>query len=70
MQRFLTLPMPHEVFVDFPIEGASDDRLGVELVGESNDVGRAALDDAPPDRTARIQRIGPYPAPGDPLSTC
>lgn len=69
MKQFLKLPRTHEVFFDFPIESTGDGRLSVEMIGETNDVLRAALADVPPELDVTIERIGPYPAAGGHLLT-
>lgn len=64
MKGFLELPRTHEVFFEFPIEGTGDGRLRVALLGESNDVLRAALADVPSELDISVERIGPYPDDG------
>jgi hypothetical protein len=58
--EFLQLPRKHEVFIDFPIEGARDGRLRAVLIGETNDVLQRALADLPPEVGIEVERIGPY----------
>ncbi len=65
MQQFLELPRLHEVFFNFPIGSTSDGRISVEMIGETNEVLRAALADVPPELDVTIQRIGPYPDTGE-----
>jgi len=67
MKQFLQLPRTHEVFFNFPIGSTSDGQLSVEIVGETNEVLRAALADVPPELDVTIERIGPYPDAGGPL---
>ena len=68
VRRFVELPRRHEVFVEFPIEATPDGRYRVELVGETDDVLRAALADVPPGLDVSIERLGPHIAdPGGPL---
>ena len=64
MKQFLELPRSHEVFFNFPLGSTSDGRLSVEMVGETNEVLRAALADVPPELDVTIERIGPYPDAG------
>lgn len=69
MKKFLELPRIHEVFFNFPIGSTSDGRLRVVMLGEANDVLRAALADVPPELDVTIERIGPYPDAGGQLLT-
>ena len=66
VRRFLELPRTHEVFFDFPIEGTSDGRLRVAVVGKSNEVIGRALADVPAEIGLTVERIGAYP--DDPTS--
>jgi hypothetical protein len=66
VRRFLELPRSHEVFFDFPIEGTSDGRLRVAVVGESNETIGRALAEVPAEIGVDVERIGAYP--DDPAS--
>lgn len=68
MKRFLELPRTHEVFFDFPIGSTEDGRLRVVMIGETNEVLRAALADLPPALDVTVERIGPYPDAGELVS--
>lgn len=59
-EEFIQLPRKHEVFIDFPIEGARDGRLRAVMIGETNDVLQRALADIPPEVEIEVERIGPY----------
>lgn len=61
IKQFMKLPREHEVFFDFPIEGTSDGRLRVVMIGETNEVLQEALAEAPSELDATVERIGPYP---------
>lgn len=62
IRQFLELPRTHEVFFDFPIEGADRGDLRVEMIGETNAVLREALADVPDGVDVTVERIGPYPS--------
>lgn len=61
VRRLLELPRTHEVFFDFPIEGAGDGRLRVDMIAETNAMLQAALTDAPDGVEVTVERLGPYP---------
>jgi DNA-binding CsgD family transcriptional regulator len=62
IRAFLQLPRTHEVFFDFPIEGAGDGRLRVEMIGETNAALRDALGAVPDGVDVTVERLGPYPS--------
>lgn len=62
IRAFLQIPRTYEVFFDFPIEGADDGRLRVEMIGETNAVLRDAITAVPDGVDVTVERIGPYPS--------
>lgn len=62
IRAFLQIPRRYEVFFEFPIEGTSDGRLRVEMIGETNAVLQDAITAVPDSVDVTVERLGPYPS--------